>query len=253
MVKKTGWRPDKPDLRDFYYTVPVHVKDAKPGVVDLLPWCPKVFDQGDLGSCTANAIASAIQYEAIRKNEPDKDVVHSRLFIYYNERKMEDSIESDAGAEIRDGIKSVADVGACNESLWWYNVSKFKVEPSSVAYANAKKYKALKYMRVDQTLEQMKGCLAEGYPIILGITVYDSFMSDQVAMSGYVPIPRANESAQGGHAILVVGYDDSKECFMFRNSWGEGWGLDGNAWIPYTYLTNPRVCDDLWTLRDVTG
>lgn len=244
-----GWRPDKPDQRDFHYSLPRAV--VLPPLVDLRPLSPPIFDQGDLGSCTANAISGALQYSSIKGNLADKNIVRSRLFIYYNERVMEGSVSSDAGAEIRDGIKSVAQQGACNESIWWYNVAKFAVKPSKACYTNALKYKSLTYMRVTQDLAHMKGCLAEGYPIVLGISVYDSFMTDAAAATGIIPMPAASESLQGGHAIRIVGYNDTTQQFTFANSWGTSWGALGYGYLPYPYLTNNNLCDDLWTIRAV--
>jgi C1A family cysteine protease len=243
-----GWMPDVPDHRDLVYAA-ARITTLPPSV-DLRPGCPPVYDQGQLGSCTANAIAAAIQFEQMRQKEP-KPFAPSRLFIYYNERVMERSVGQDAGAQIRDGMKSVNHVGACPETDWPYVITKFAQKPSTRAFKDARLGKALSYQRVVQTLDQMKGCLASGLPIVLGISVYESFESQQVAKSGIVPMPANSEKLLGGHAILAVGYNDAEQRFVMRNSWGTSWGMQGYFTIPYAYLTDSNLCDDLWMIQMV--
>jgi len=236
-----------PDQRDLVYAAPAAVT-APPPSVDMRSGCPPVYDQGQLGSCTANAIAGAIQYEQMRQKE-HKPFTPSRLFIYYNERVMEHTVSQDAGAQIRDGIKSVNHIGAGPETDWPYVINNFARKPAPKAFKDAKLGKALTYRRVVQTLDQMCACLAAGAPIVLGISVYESFESAQVAKSGAVPMPSSREKLLGGHAVLVVGYHDSEQRFIMRNSWGTGWGMHGYFTIPYGYLTDSNLCDDLWTIQ----
>ena len=243
-----GWMPDVPDHRDLVYAA-ARITTLPPSV-DLRPGCPPVYDQGQLGSCTANAIAAAIQFEQIRQKEP-KPFAPSRLFIYYNERVMEHTVGQDAGAQIRDGMKSVNHIGACPETDWPYIITKFAQKPPSRALKDARLGKALSYQRVVQTLDQMKGCLASGLPIVLGISVYESFESQQVTKSGVVPMPANSEKLLGGQAILAVGYNDAEQRFVMRNSWGTSWGMQGYFTIPYAYLTDSNLCDDLWMIQMV--
>ena len=240
--------PDVPDHRDLVYAA-ARITTLPPSV-DLRPGCPPVYDQGQLGSCTANAIAAAIQFEQMRQKEP-KPFAPSRLFIYYNERVMERSVGQDAGAQIRDGMKSVNHIGACPETDWPYAITKFAQKPSTLAFKDARLGKALSYQRVVQTLDQMKGCLASGLPIVLGISVSESFESQQVARSGIVPMPANSEKLLGGHAILAVGYNEAEQRFVMRNSWGTSWGMQGYFTIPYAYLTDSNLCDDLWMIQMV--
>jgi C1A family cysteine protease len=245
-----GWVPDIPDHRDFLYAAPVENLAALPASVDLRPKCPKeVYDQGQLGSCTANAIAGALEFDQMK--QALKTFTPSRLFIYYNERVMEGTVSSDSGAQIRDGIKSVGNIGAPPETDWAYNIAKFAEKPPQPAFSDAPLGKALQYQRVPQVLTQMKGCLASGYPFVFGFTVYQSFEGDEVARTGIVPMPAAQEKVLGGHAVLAVGYDDSSQRFTVRNSWGPGWGLAGYFTIPYAYLTDSNLADDFWTVRMV--
>ncbi len=243
-----GWMPDVPDQRDLVFAAARAA--TLPPAVDLRPGCPPVYDQGQLGSCTANAIGAAIQYEQIRQKEA-KPFAPSRLFIYYNERVMEHTVGQDAGAQIRDGMKSVNKIGACPETDWPYVIANFTRKPPPGAFKDAPLGKAVSYQRVIQTLDQMKGCLAAGFPIVLGISVYESFESPQVAKSGVVPMPASSEKLLGGHAILAVGYHDADQRFIMRNSWGTSWGMKGYFTIPYAYLTNSNLCDDLWTIQMV--
>jgi C1A family cysteine protease len=243
-----GWVPDLPDQRDFLYAAPVENMAALPSSMDLRAQCPKtVYDQGQLGSCTANAIAGALEFDRIKQSLPD--FVPSRLFIYYNERVMEGTVGTDSGAQIRDGIKSVGSIGAPPETDWPYNIAEFAVKPPPAAYKDAPLDKAVQYQRVAQVLAQMKGCLASGYPFVYGFTVYESFESPQVAQTGIAPMPAAGEKVLGGHAVMAVGYDDSSQRFTVRNSWGPGWGMGGYFTIPYGYLTDSNLSDDFWTIR----
>jgi len=255
-AKHYGWVPDLPDARDHLYAVPGPVMGTLPPRVDLTPNCPPVLDQGQLGSCTGNAIAAALQFERIRQKLPAANLTPSRLFIYYNERVIEHTVASDSGAQIRDGIKTVAKQGTCFEdgdtNPWPYDIHRFADKPPQGCYQTALTDRAVGYARVMQNLGQMKGCLATGFPFVAGFTVYDSFESQQVAQTGVVPMPSAGEGVAGGHAVMVVGYDDATQRFIVRNSWGAGWGQGGNFTIPYAYYTDPHLASDFWTIRLVS-
>jgi C1A family cysteine protease len=242
-----GWIPDLPDQRDHLYAVPGPILSQLPPTADLTPQCPPVYDQGHLGSCTGQAIAGAIEFERMKQGL--SDFVPSRLFIYYNERVIEGTVNSDSGAQIRDGIKSVAQQGVCPESDWPYDISKFDQQPSAAAYQDALEDRAVSYQLVVQNLSQMKGCLASGYPFVFGFTVYESFETPAVAQTGHAPMPGPGEQQLGGHAVMAVGYDDSQQWFVVRNSWGGGWGMSGYFTLPYTYLTQSSLAANFWTIR----
>jgi C1A family cysteine protease len=229
----------------------VRFPQGLPPSVDLRPECPPVYDQGQLGSCTANGIAGAIEFD--QRKQGNREFMPSRLFIYYNERAIEGTVGQDAGAQIRDGIKSVGTLGAPPETDWAYDITKFAQRPPANAYQDAKQDLVSSYSRVVQDLNQMRGCLAEGYPFVLGFTVYASFESEKVAQTGIVPMPRSGEAAVGGHCVVAVGYDDSRRVFIIRNSWGTSWGINGHCLMPYEYLISPRLSSDFWTIRSVTG
>lgn len=245
-----GWIKDSKDPRDLKLKLPSRKVAALPSSVDLRSGCPTVYDQGPLGSCTANAIGAAHQFEQL-KQMPLNAFVPSRLFIYFNEREMEGTIEEDSGAMIRDGMKSVANLGVCPESMWPYNINQFTARPGPTCYMDALNHQVVQYMRVDQSLDQTRGCLAAGYPFVFGFAVYKGFESEETATTGIVSMPRWWQSALGGHAVLAVGYDDAKQRFLVRNSWGAGWGLQGYFWMPYAYLVRPNLASDLWTIRMV--
>jgi C1A family cysteine protease len=246
-IRHYGWIPDQPDQRDHLYSVPPHLLTALPPRADLRAKCPPVYDQGQLGSCTANAIGGALEFDRRQQNLPD--FVPSRLFIYYNERVIEGTVRSDSGAQIRDGIKSVASQGACPEPEWPYVISKFAVKPPARAYRDASLDRAVSYQSIVQDLNQMKGCLASGFPFVFGFTVYESFETAAVARTGHAPMPGWGERPVGGHAVMAVGYDDSSGWFIARNSWGAGWGMKGYFTLPYAYLLQPGLSSDFWTVR----
>jgi C1A family cysteine protease len=244
-----GYLPDLGDQRDHEYRVEAPV--VLPVQFDLRPQCPPVYDQGQLGSCTANSIAAAVEFERLKQKLPD--FVPSRLFIYYNERVMENSVASDSGAQIRDGIKSVNQQGVCPEPEWPYVISKFTKKPAAKCYADARKDKVLSYSRLNQDVNTMKQCLASGYPFVFGFTVYESFESAAVAQTGIAPMPKPGEASVGGHAVAGVGYDDAKQWFIVRNSWGPEWGMKGYFTLPYAYLTDTNLANDFWTIRVVSS
>jgi C1A family cysteine protease len=248
-ISRYGWLPDLPDHRDHLYAAPVETLAKLPARTDLSANCPTVYDQGQLGSCTANAIAAAIEFDRLKQKLPD--FTPSRLFIYYNERVIEHTVDSDSGAQIRDGIKSVNTQGDCPEPEWPYVIAKFKTKPTTKCYADARKYKVVSYQRLIQTLSQLKGCLASGYPFVFGFTVYESFENKRVAKTGHASLPRPGERAIGGHAVMAVGYDDAKQWFTIRNSWGDRWGMKGYFTLPYAYLTDENLTSDFWTIRVV--
>jgi C1A family cysteine protease len=240
--------------------VPAHVIEQIAASTDLRDQCPEVYDQGRIGSCTANAIAGALEFDMMKQGLTA--YTPSRLFIYYNERAIEGTVGSDAGAQIRDGIKSVASQGDCPESEWPYDDTpadhttgifprgaKAATQPPQSSYDDAIKHKALNYQSIDQNLADMKGCLSSGYPFVFGFTVYGSFESDDVAHTGNVPMPGADEQVVGGHAVLAVGYDDGEGRFICRNSWGSEWGDAGYFYMPYAYLLDDNLSDDFWTIR----
>jgi len=214
---------------------------------DLRAHCPPVYDQKHLNACSANAIAAALWMDERRRVPTSPSP--SRLFIYYNERAIEGTVPIDAGAMIRDGIKSVASDGVCPEPEWPYDIAKFSRKPTAKCYADAKLDRAISYQSLIQDLNQMKGCLASGYPFVFGFTVYESFESEAVKASGHAPMPKSSERPVGGHAVMAVGYVESKQWFLVRNSWGAAWGMKGYFTMPYAYFIQPGLARDFWTIR----
>lgn len=255
VIRGYGWIPDKPSIRHPKYA---SKRDAAPPAglppsVNLMPTgaLPPVYDQGQLGSCTANAIAAAIEFDLTKQKAPHV-FRPSRLFIYWNERQMEGTTGQDCGAAISDGITSVNKLGVCEEYIWDYDINKFATRPPQAAFVRAKLYEALQYASIDNTnLTDIKTCLAAGFPVVFGFTVYDGFESQTVAQTGVLNLPGPSEQQVGGHAVLCVGYDDASQRVIVRNSWGDGWGQKGYFTMPYAYITNPDLADDAWTIRVV--
>jgi C1A family cysteine protease len=238
-VRGYGWRPQLPDARDKLYAA--RLAGLLPPECDLRPSMPPVYDQGQLGSCTGNAIAGAMEYE--RDRQGLSDFVPSRLFVYYNERALEGTASSDSGAVIRDGIKVVNSEGVCPESLWPYDIGMFAVKPPKRCYVAAETDKAVQYEAI-QTLGDLKDAIASNLSVVFGFTVYQSFQSQAVAQSGVLPMPKPGETTVGGHAVVAVGYSDSKNQVIVRNSWGSSWGDKGYFYMPYQYMTGSKVSSD---------
>lgn len=241
------WQPDRLDSRDYSYTLSTKASINK---VDLRPYCSPIENQGNLGSCTGQAIAGAIELLNKRNRKPT-DV--SRLFIYYYERLILGTVNYDSGAYIRDGIKATNHYGASLETYWPYNIKRFKEEPISEAKTDALKRKVTRYERITS----FNGCidaLNNGYPIIMGFHVYSSFMSANVAKTGNMPYPNIKrERLLGGHAVLLVGYDKTKKVFIARNSWGTNWGDKGYFYMPFSVVTNTSMSSDYWIIKSVNN
>jgi len=214
-----------------------------PAVVDLRSHLSPVVDQGNLGSCTANAIVSGL-WEYLWVGMGNILQRFSRLFLYYFERLLEGTVKEDSGAYIRDGMKSLQKTGVCTEKLWPYIIKKFTKRPGQEAIDEAGKYKICEYQRIN-TLQELKMALADGQPVVFGFEVFESFETDSVTKTGLVPMPQDSEESLGGHAVLAVGYDDVKGWVIVRNSWGEAWGDKGYFYMPYDVFK--KLVMDMWT------
>lgn len=262
-TKGYGWRPDLPDHRDRIYNLEEEIKQsaAVPGKFDLAPHMPPIYNQGQLGSCTGNGIARVLEYEAMRQGEPE--VTPSRLFIYYNERVLEGTVNTDSGAEIRDGIKVVATEGAPPESEWPYSDADpgpFQKKPPPNVYADAIKHEALVYKRiiVGGPGAPMRSAVAAGYPIVFGFSVPASFEDGSWDPSTHpLPLPRPNEKVIGGHCVVITGYDFTTQrfpqpAFQCDNSWGADWGMGGRFWMNYRWFDpHAGLASDLWMIQRV--
>jgi C1A family cysteine protease len=247
--RKYGWYPSQKPSTHPRYAIPSHHSAGHlPLSVDLSPECPAVYDQLQLGSCTGNALAGLFQFLLIKLGRPS--FVPSRLMIYWGERAIEGTKDQDAGANGDDGITFLQTKGVCPETTWPYDPSKFAEMPPTIAWAEAASHKLGQPMTIDNTNPiEIKSCLASGYPIAFGFTVYPDLESDQVATTGVLPMPRFGEQPIGGHEVLLVGYDDATGYFKVRNSWGSGWGLNGYFLMPYAYATNPKLASDFRSAR----
>ena len=174
------------------------------------------------------------------------------MFIYYYERLILGTVNYDSGAYIRDGIKATNKYGASLESLWPHDIRKFRQEPITEAKNDALNRKVTRYERVND----FNGCvdaLTNGYPVVMGFYVYDSFMSTNVARTGIMPYPNTKrEKLLGGHAVLLVGYDKTKKVFIVRNSWGTSWGDKGYFYMPFD-IVKPNMSSDYWIIKSVNN
>ncbi|MEP0869829.1 C1 family peptidase [Trichocoleus desertorum AS-A10] len=241
-----GYHRDRQDNRDRRYARPRNVKqNSLPKFVDLRQHMTTVENQGELGSCTANAIAGAYEYLAKRLTGQNYDI--SRLFIYYLARKFDGCEQEDSGATLRRGMKVLTKYGACSEAAWPYDIEAFCDEPHDDAFQEAAEHLIDEYDRIDVDLHAMKVCLSEGYPFVFGSDIFQSF--EDLDHRGHVNMPFPSEENLGGHAMLACGYSDKDQVFLVRNSWGTDWGDKGYCYIPYEYLTNADLTGDCWTLR----
>ena len=268
--RKYGWKKGDKYAKHCKMLLPVENYHSNIKLVDLRDKCPDVYDQGNLGSCTANSLAFCYHYDELLNKESNKTVIDnedttkitvqltpnetsvfvpSRLFIYYNERNLEGTVNKDAGAEIHDGIKVMNTIGVCPETDWVYDISKFAVKPDEKCYTEAQNHKTILYNALDQNLDQLKVCLISGFPVAFGFVVYQSFESDYVKQTGQVPMPEPDEKVLGGHAVALVGFDDKNKEFIVRNSWGSNWGDRGYFYMPYDYVLSQELSSDFWTIK----
>ena len=253
-----GWLPDIPDFRDFtaeHKEIQKMFKKGSPKAkglppsVDLQKYCSPVEDQGNLGSCTSQAVVGLLEYFERRANKEYLDA--SRRFLYKVTRKLYKHT-GDTGAYVRGTMRALRIFGVCPEEYWPYDVSRFDEEPPAFCYAFGQAYQAIKYYRIwdsnpTKLIDQLKGNLAKGLPFAFGFTVYSSIWDPAVEKSGDIPLPQKGDKVEGGHAIMAVGYDDAKARFVIRNSWGTGWGKQGYGTLPYGYIEK-GIADDFWVL-----
>lgn len=237
-----GWLPDLPDARDYIFKTARVV--SLPSSVDLRRGCSAIEDQGNLGSCTSQAVVGALEYLELKDGVTFFDL--SRLFVYYNTRVLERTVKYDSGASLRNTVKAIAKQGACTEVIYPYIEKKYKLKPGQECYTDGLKRRVLEYSRL-LTLQDMKVSLVEGFPFVCGISLYESFESEKVAETGIVNMPTRRESMIGGHAVGCVGYNEKKQIFIMRNSWGNLWGDHGYFYLPYKYLTS--LGDDFWQIK----
>lgn len=245
-----GWRPDTPDARDRLYAAIAQPPKRLPRRVDLRSHCSPVETQGLIGSCTAHALVGNLEFLARRSGRRARHL--SRLFVYYNARVLEGTAATDDGAMIRNGVKSLVKLGVCAETLWPYRVRRFAEPPPPPCYTQAGEHRVTSYHRI-RGLDQMRQCLAEGYPFVFGLTTYDAFEAEPIKRTGVLHLPRRGERECGGHSVCAVGYDDRSGRFLVRNSWGADWGLKGYFTVPYDYVAHPRRASDFWTIRAFEG
>lgn len=244
-----GYLHDVPDARDFKFQLVRPSAAPLPPSVDLRHLCSPVRDQGKLGSCTGFAIAAGMR-EFLEQKTTGKFVKLSPLFVYYEERKIENSVNQDAGAQPRDGMKVLANMGCAPEKDDRYNISTFQDPPTSKAMQDAARFKIAAYHRLSN-LTDMQNCLAGGNGFVLGFEVFESFESDPVAQTGKMPMPQPNEKKVGGHAVFAAGYKMDPKWpgggyLIIKNSWSTSWGDQGYFYMPLAYV-QPHLVTDAWT------
>lgn len=236
MAYHFGWKEQPSDTRDFAFKLPSKAV-TYPDKVDLSALLPNVLDQGELGSCTAHGIVAAI-YAALKVGKK-KPFIASRLFIYYEERFIENTIDCDCGAYIRDGFKVINKQGAPDELLWKYDIKQFREHPPMSVYDAAKLHKTVRYEAVRAKKDDFKACLFQSTPIVLGFKVYESFY--KIDAKGIMPNPLKGEKLEGGHCVIAYGYD--KDGVWCRNSWNDKWGKKGNFRMSWDFLQSGNVSD----------
>jgi len=237
---KYGLKRQIDDERDFLFTKLKGEMIVLPAFIDMRNLMPPIYDQLQLGSCSAN---SSTSYDVFLYNNK---IELSRLFEYYMVRVIEGTVNEDSGATNRDNVSSINKNGICEEIFMPYDISKFTIPPQEEAIINAKQYTISSYVALNN-LNEIKQALAISKPVILGLDVFESFEGSEIAKTGKMPMPLATEQNLGGHSVLVVGYIDADSCLIVRNSWGAAWGDKGYFYMPYDYLT--KYTFDYWIMN----
>lgn len=224
-------RRSLPDARDYLYG---KLSEQIQPKVDLREWDSPIEDQYLLGSCIGNAIANA--YEIMTNLEaPDQFVELSRLYIYYNSRLYDNTVNEDVGATMRDGIRATKEYGVCKEELWPYDVTKFNVKPTQECYDDGSTRTIKNYRRVQDTREVLDA-LSNYKPVVIGVEVFEDFLYLDETNS-VIEMPDIYEPSIGGHAMTIIGYDVDRRQYLVKNSFGSEWGDAGYCWMPFRYLT----------------
>lgn len=211
-------------------------------IIDLRPKFPEVYEQGKIGSCSANSLCSIFDYDS--KN----NFRGSRLFLYYNERLLINETEKDNGAYIDDGITALKTFGICHENDWKYNINNIYIKPDNNAYEKAKNNYIQEAIKIDNNINIIREWLDKNEPITVGIAIYSNFMSLLSAKTGKIGLPTEKDKFMGGHAVVICGYNDYTREFIMRNSWGVFWGDNGYFYLPYEYISNSKLTGDLWII-----
>jgi C1A family cysteine protease len=219
-----------------------------PASADLRAQLPPVYDQGHLGACTAFACAKGMR-ETLQRQNNERVVPLSALFEYYETRANMPVVgwimkHLDSGGTITEAVKVLATEGAAPEEAFPYDITKFKVKPPAAAYKAAPEFKLHSSTQL-ASLDDIKTTLAKGRTVAFGFRVYDSFR--HVGADGMMPVPGPTEKLLGGHAVLAVGYDDTKKALIVRNSWSAAWGDKGYFYMPYEVAANSQMATDFWT------
>lgn len=245
--KHFGWIPSPPDYRDFTLESvrPDLLATAVPAAVARLPHMPPIGDQGNLGSCVAWAVTRAFRHAQRKLGLPDYD--GAELATYWWARAYQGWQGQDTGSYLRDGVKALGEFGNPLETTWPYVISKFTERPSQAAHQSGAEHQAIRYIAVPNDQQQIKTVIANGYPVVFGMTVYSNY--GQGFADGVWPMPAGR--VEGGHAMALCGYDDAVQRYICDNSWGTGVGKAGIFEIPYGYIAQNG--SDLWFLDQVEG
>lgn len=247
-MNKFGWVKQEKDTRDLKSLRYKEWKDYLLPPEYQMPIKIPVYDQGQLGSCTANSASVCFLHEVAQKH-PESKFNPSRLFLYYNSRAMRGWEKEDSGAIIRDVFKSMNVDGICSEFWCKYRINRFDKKPSIFAYSNAKKHMAIVYASVEKNIERLKQTVFSGACVSFGFNVYMNFQEGNWDSSdGIMPFPSGTNI--GGHAVTIVGWSDLRKCFLIQNSWGTNWGQGGYFWMPYAFMVSNET-SDFWCIEQI--
>ena len=247
--------PSIPDQRDIPYRSPYKPEDL-PSSVDMREDVYEIENQGSIGSCVANGVASSCELIA---NRNDKPIDLSRLFLY-NATKVYENRLGEEGLYTRDAYHVAYKQGMPTEEYYPYDISKDNIAPSSEDYKEAFDNRIDRYESVVrwgninyyQEIHDIKSALHEGMPVGFAMMITASLINLKGSWKehDYIRVD-PNNTGLGGHYMLIVGYDDEAQKFLVQNSWGTSWGDGGYCGLPYNMVSEPFF--EAWIARSFKG
>ena len=211
--------------------------------VDLRPLLSPIEHQKFLPTCTANAVIGCVEFH--RRADKDRHE-YSRLFLNWCGKSLERTEkDANAGLSVSACFRALEMFGVCRESRWPYKNHRVTTKPSSRAFWAAERLLGIRYSQVPMTLDGMRSCLARQLPFVLAFVRY-KFQT--ITPEGEFLL---GSGIIGSHAVMVVGYSDSIQKVLIRNSWGSAWGMQGYGLLSYEYL-RPELTDG-WMALEAIG
>jgi hypothetical protein len=211
---------------------------------------PEIADQGNIESCVPTCI-STVYYYLTMKQSNYLNFRISRLYLYYQFRKLYDDVKLDEGSTIRDCINILHKDGIVPEFLYPYIETKVFNNPSEFLEKYSRFCKCLGFENISRKVIRQNLLLDN--PVLCGIKLFESIYKDEVKNTGIINYSEEYDKILGGHCIILVGFDNNKKYYKFINSWGPTWGDKGFGYLPYEYIKNIRLSNEFYIIKNISN